>query len=169
MSEQLIAGYTIRSAQTEDVPAACEIAKKAWVRVHDSFREIMGGEMHDVVCANWQENKAGQVSGQFERSSDWFYVVEREDDKCVVGFVTFGIDEGKSLGTISNNAIEPSCQGIGLGAAMYTFVLNLFRTQGLRFASVSTGLDEGHAPARRAYEKAGFDIRQENVTYYQTL
>ena len=169
MSEQLQAGYTIRLAQKKDIPQACEIAKKAWVRVHDSFREIMGGAMHDVLCDNWQENKADQVAGHFERVPEWFYVVEREEDLCVVGFITFRLQPQKSLGTIGNNAIDPLCQGKGLGAAMYAFVLNVFRAQGMRFAEVTTGLDEGHAPARRAYEKAGFDIRQENVTYYQTL
>lgn len=169
MGESLIVGYGIRIATPEDVTPACEIAKKAWVRIHDSFRAIMGGEMHDVLCADWEENKAAQVRGHFERTPDCFYVVVREEDNRVVGFITFRIDEEKSLGTIGNNAIDPICQGKGVGSAMYDYVLNLFRTKGLRFASVGTGLDEGHAPARRAYEKAGFDIRRDDVTYYKRL
>ncbi|MDP6041348.1 MAG: GNAT family N-acetyltransferase [Candidatus Latescibacteria bacterium] len=169
MGKFSIAGYGIRRATAEDVIPACEIAKKAWVRVHDSFRAIMGGEMHDVLCEDWEENKAAQVAGHFERVPNCFYVVVREEDNRVVGFITFRIDEEKSLGTIGNNAIDPICQGKGVGTAMYEYVLDLFRTKGLRFASVTTGLDEGHAPARGAYEKAGFDIRQENVTYYKKL
>lgn len=169
MGKFFIAGYGIRRGTPEDVAPACEIAKKAWVRIHDSFRAIMGGEMHDVLCAAWEERKAGQVRGHFDRTPDRFYVVVQQEDNRVVGFITFQIDEEKSLGTIGNNAIDPICQGKGVGAAMYDYVLDLFRTKGLRFASVTTGLDEGHAPARRAYEKAGFDIRQENVTYYKEL
>ncbi|MBT4097360.1 MAG: GNAT family N-acetyltransferase, partial [Gemmatimonadetes bacterium] len=34
---------------------------------------------------------------------------------------------------------------------------------------VGTGLDDAHAPARRAYERAGFDIAQQDVTYYKKL
>ena len=165
----LVSGFCIRHAQKEDVDAACEIAKCAWARIHDSFRTIMGPEMHGVVCANWENNKAVQVRGHFEQHPDWFYVVIQEVDEKVVGFVTVRINKEKSLGTIGNNAIDPNLQGRGLGSAMHCFVLDRFKMMGLRFASVTTGLDEGHAPARRAYEKAGFHIRQEDVTYYKAL
>ena len=35
--------------------------------------------------------------------------------------------------------------------------------------TVSTGLDEGHAPARRAYERAGFEKHLDSVTYCKML
>ena len=169
MDSELVSGYAIRLARPDDVDFACQIAQKAWVRIHDSFCAIMGDEMHNIVCANWEENKVQQVQSHFERTPNQFCIVARVEDQCVVGFITFRLDEKKSLGTIGNNAIDPSCQRLGLGAAMYAYVLDLFRAKGLRFASVTTGLDEGHGPARRAYEKAGFDIRRENVTYYKRL
>jgi len=165
----LVPGFVILQAQETHVNRACEIAKQAWARIHDSFRDIMGGDMHAVLCADWENNKAAQVRRHFEQHPDWFYVIVDEHKDEVVGFVTLRIDETKSLGTIGNNAIDPNLQGRGLGSKMHQFVLDLFKDMGLRFASVTTGLDEGHAPARRAYEKAGFDIRQENVTYYKTL
>jgi len=37
------------------------------------------------------------------------------------------------------------------------------------YAKVQTGLDEAHAPARRAYERAGFKTRLESVAYYMDL
>jgi RimJ/RimL family protein N-acetyltransferase len=170
MSEQvLVSGFVIRGAQKEDMDDAGRIAKAAWARIHKSFAEIMGSDMHSVVCANWEENKAAKIHRHFEQHPDWFYVVADEADGKVVGFVTMQINKEKSLGTIGNNAIDPSMQGRGVGSAMHSFVLDLFKEMGLRFASVTTGLDEGHAPARRAYEKAGFNIRQENVTYYKAL
>ena len=39
----------------------------------------------------------------------------------------------------------------------------------MTYAKVATGLDDAHAPARRAYERAGFDIKVEDVTYYKKL
>jgi hypothetical protein len=39
----------------------------------------------------------------------------------------------------------------------------------MRFAMVTTGLDEGHARARRAYERAGFDRSLHFLTYYKEL
>ena len=35
--------------------------------------------------------------------------------------------------------------------------------------TVTTGLDDGHAPARRAYEKAGFEKNLPSLTYYKKL
>jgi ribosomal protein S18 acetylase RimI-like enzyme len=168
-NRRLIAGYDIRGAQSEDMEDVCAIATLAWARIHDSFRSIMGGDMHERVCAHWQENKATQARDQFKQHPDWFYVVVGEADGEIAGFVTFHLDEAKSLGTIRNNAIHPEHQGRGLGSAMYRHVLDRFKALGLQYAAVSTGLDEGHAPARRAYEKAGFNIRQENITYYMAL
>jgi hypothetical protein len=34
---------------------------------------------------------------------------------------------------------------------------------------VDTGLDHAHAPARKAYKSAGFNIRHESVVYYKKL
>lgn len=170
MREQVLtSGYVIRHAKQEDMDAVCCIAKMAWARIHDSFRNIMGADMHDVLCANWEENKAAQVRGQFEHHPEGVYVVIEEGRGYVVGFITMRFNTEKSLGIIGNNAIDPSVQGRGIGSAMHSFALDVFKEMGLQFASVTTGLDEGHAPARRAYEKAGFDIRQEDVTYYKKL
>ena len=162
-------GYCFRQVAEGDIEQACDIARRAWGRIHTSFRQIMGAQMHDALCANWEEKKAAQVRGHWERHPEWFYVVEAVKAKSVVAFITFRVDPEKSLGTIGNNAVAPEGQGQGIGTAMYARVLNLFRRQGLKYASVGTGLDEGHAPARRAYEKAGFDIAQEDVTYYAVL
>lgn len=38
--------------------------------------------------------------------------------------------------------------------------------EGMKYATVSTGLDDGHAPARRAYEKMGFSKNLPSVKYY---
>ena len=43
------------------------------------------------------------------------------------------------------------------------------RAAGMTFCKVATGLDDAHAPARRAYEKAGFDKSVPSITYYRTL
>lgn len=166
---EIAPGYRIRRAVQEDMDRVGEIARQAWVRIHKSAAEIMGEEMHGVLCAGWEAQKEAAVRGHQERYPDWFRVVEAVETGEVVAFVTFRIDGARSLGTIGNNAVAPEAQGRGVGTAMYRYVLDLFREAGLRFASVGTGLDEGHAPARRAYEKAGFNIAQPQVTYYQYL
>ena len=46
---------------------------------------------------------------------------------------------------------------------MYEYALEQLRNQGMRVAEVGTGGDASHAPARRAYAKAGFGPGIPNV------
>jgi hypothetical protein len=52
---------------------------------------------------------------------------------------------------------------------MYEFVVAQMRAAGMRVATVSTGGDPSHAPARRAYEKAGFNVGIPSVWLCQKL
>jgi ribosomal protein S18 acetylase RimI-like enzyme len=161
--------YHIRNANENDLNRVAEIALQAWARIHDSYRKIMGAQMHHDLHADWEVNKEAQVRGHWKNHPEWFRVVESVETGAVVGFITFRIDAANSMGIIGNNAVAPGAQGRGIGTMMYDDVLERFRAHGLKYASVTTGLDEGHAPARRAYEKAGFDIVRPDVTYYQYL
>ncbi len=164
-----VPGYRIRRVSDRDVVRVGEIAQLAWVRVHDSFRKIVGDAMHDTLWPDWEEKKDADVRRHREQYPDWSRVVETVETDHVVGFITFRVDEKKGMGIIGNNAVHPEHQGRGIATAMYAHVLDLFRRDGLRYACVGTGLDEGHTPARRAYEKAGFDIALPAVTYYTYL
>ena len=72
-------------------------------------------------------------------------------------------------GTITNNAVDPDCGEKGVGQEMYKAILERFRAEGLRAAMVTTGGDPAHAPARRAYERAGFKLKTEQVFYIMDL
>jgi ribosomal protein S18 acetylase RimI-like enzyme len=145
----------------------CAIARRAWARIHASYRDRLGEELHTRLYPQWEVEKEAALRRQWETHPGRMWVAEVEGE--VRGFFTFSLDTGRRVGTILNNAVDPSAQGRGLGTAMYAFVLDLFRTAGMEYARVHTGLDEGHAPARRAYEKAGFDRTIPDVTYYRKL
>ena len=168
-NQEIVPGYRIRYARAEDMGRVGQIARQAWVRIHESSIKNLGEELHDVLSPDWARRKESPVCGHWERHPDWFRVVESTETGEVSAFVTFSIDETLSMGRITNNGVAPEAQGNGIGSAMYSFVLDLFREAGLKYAMVGTGLDEGHAPARRAYEKAGFNIAQEKVNYYLYL
>ena len=87
----------------------------------------------------------------------------------VVGFITFTLDRERKIGVIGNNAVRPEHAGKGIGSAQYLAVLEIFRREGMQFACVTTGLDEAHAPARRAYEKVGFVPVLSFVEYMMVL
>jgi GNAT superfamily N-acetyltransferase len=67
------------------------------------------------------------------------------------------------------NAVSLDFRGMGIGTKMYEFVLDKMRTEGMKYASVSTGLDDGHAAARRSYEKAGFEKNLPSIKYFMEL
>ncbi|WP_437957583.1 GNAT family N-acetyltransferase [Sorangium sp. So ce119] len=64
---------------------------------------------------------------------------------------------------IGLNAVDPAHAGKGIGTAMYEFALARMRQSGMKVATVATGGDPSHAPARRAYRKAGFDVEIPSV------
>ena len=51
---------------------------------------------------------------------------------------------------------------------MYRHVLDLMSAQGVKYATADTGADASHAPARRAYEKAGF-VAVPTIHYFMKL
>jgi ribosomal protein S18 acetylase RimI-like enzyme len=79
------------------------------------------------------------------------------------------VNHTSRIGEIGNNAVHPDVQGRGIGPQMYRHALERLRELGMRFVKVGTGGDPAHAPARRAYEKVGFDVQLPGVEYYCRL
>lgn len=77
--------------------------------------------------------------------------------------------DGNAVGEILNNAVDSAYRGMGIGGQMYRFVFEQMQKQGALYATVTTGGDDGHAPARKAYEKAGFIYSRPSRTYYRKL
>ena len=158
----------IRPARPEDVDRICEIAIRAWTPIFAERTAAMGEDlMRRERGGEPGETKANEIRGFCERWPDWVLVSEVEGR--VVGFLTFVPDSGSGIVTIGNNAIDPDYQGRGLGCAQYEYLLNWAREQGFAYAKVTTGLDDCHAPARAAYQQAGFNIAIPGVTYYRKL
>ncbi len=79
------------------------------------------------------------------------------------------LDNPSGIGEIGLNAVHPDHQGAGLGALMYGFALRRMKEAGMKLATVGTGGDDRHAPARRAYEKAGFGPGLPSMHLYRPL
>lgn len=160
----------IRPATPDDAARCGDIAVAAWARVHEVMREMLGEELWAVHAAGWEDRKRNEVQSHITRHPQLAIVTEDlRDEGRIVGFLTFSLDHDKHIGQIGNNAVDPTCQGRGVGTAQCRRALDIFREAGMRFAMVWTGLDEGHAPARAMYEKAGFDISTPHVRYFMRL
>ena len=106
-----------------------------------------------------------QVKGQID-SGAWQIAVCEHEDK-LVGFITFTING--IWGEICNNGALRDTGLKGIGQTMYKYAMDEFRKAGVKVVKVTTGLDWAHAPARRAYERAGFKKHLDSTTYYMEL
>ena len=133
-----------------------------------SFRAIVGEEIAALAFAHADAEQAKLLDGICAAGSGHQVLVVTLGDE-VVGFVSFTVDAGKRTGEIGLNAVHPAHAGRGIGTAMYEHVLARMKELGMALATVGTGADPSHAPARRAYEKAGFGPAIPSVFLYRLL
>src|SRR5690606_40629023 len=118
--------------------------------------------------AHEDEAQGEHLTSQLREDSVWeVYCAELQDQ--VVGFVSVRLDEERLVGEIGLNAVHPDHAGKGVGTSLYEHALARMREVGLRVATVATGGDPSHAPARRAYVKAGFNVEFPSVWMCQVL
>ena len=158
----------IRPGTIDDMPVACEIAVLAWQPIFVEFRRRLGDDLFLQLYHDWENSKRAQVRGAFEHDPP--RVLVTEIDGQVVGFCTYYLpDAAHGLGEIGNNAVHPGFQGRGLARRQYERVFEELRAEGMTAIRVTTGLDEAHAPARRAYEAVGFEKFLPQLAYYRKL
>ena len=154
----------IRRAEARDAEAAAEIAREAWTPIYDGYRTQLGEDIYATVYpgspldVKAEKIKAAACAGNM-------LIAETDSDIC--GFATYTV-EGE-VGVLKENAVSQCCKGMGIAGRLYESVFNLLRAEGCKVVRVGTGLDDAHAPARRAYEKAGFSASLSSVTYYKKL
>ncbi|MCX6992746.1 MAG: GNAT family N-acetyltransferase [Kiritimatiellaeota bacterium] len=157
----------MRALKPDDVPRIQEIAVRAWRGIYESYRKIHGEELYQRLYAEAPASKGADVRRFCEQFPENVRVCEEAGR--VVGFITFQLNAEKKIGVLDNNAVDPECGLKGIGQQMYAVVLDHFRRMGMDYAQVTTGLDESHARARRAYERAGFNIHKDQTVYYMKL
>ena len=78
------------------------------------------------------------------------------DDTTVTGFVNVSFNAEDASAEIYMIAVDPAYQQQGIATELIEFALDEMRRRGITLATVGTGGDPGHEPARQAYEKLGF-------------
>jgi GNAT superfamily N-acetyltransferase len=160
--------FDIRPFQPADLPAMQELRRLAFKPVFQSFRDIVGEEIGETAFADADAEQSRLLETLCGTGSGHQVFVVTIGGE-VVGFVTYSLDEKKQVGEIGLNAMHPEHAGQGLGAAMYTFALERMKSAGMKVATVGTGGDPSHAPARRAYAKVGFGPAIPSVSLYRLL
>lgn len=161
--------HRIRAATADDLDRIGDIIRQAWEPIFGLHEKNWGEELFGVLYANWPENIKASVGRHLAEHPDWAFVVEARDSGEVVAFITYLLEPKKGIGIVGLNAVAAGLQGQGIGTEMYNFVMDRFREAGLKYAQVRTGLNDAQTGARRAYEKAGFNIERKEVIYYAYL
>jgi GNAT superfamily N-acetyltransferase len=161
------ANARIRSFADGDLDAIIRLSLLAWERVFASFREVLGPKIYDLLYPDWRERQR-KVVETICRDREDVNVLVADVDGQAVGFLAYELREEDETGETLLLAVHPGHQKGGIGTALNVAALQEMQAAGMKLAEVGTGGDEGHAPARRSYEKAGY-IPLPLVRYYKAL
>jgi GNAT superfamily N-acetyltransferase len=153
--EELMKTLEFRLAKKEDEGRLQEIRAAAFAPIFASFRELLGEEIYELAQRRDDEAQGALLTSLLSGESG-AVVYSVESEGVIVGFMAILLHPEKQMGEVGLNAVDPTYAGEGIGTSMYEFAVEYMRNAGMKVATVSTGGDDSHAPARRAYQKAGF-------------
>jgi GNAT superfamily N-acetyltransferase len=159
---------SIRSLREPDVEDVVRLSLLAWSPVFESFECLMGPKVFSTRYPDWQASQ-GKLVEDTCADPERFAVYVAEVGGAPVGFVAYTMDAETKIGQIYLLAVHPEHQRRGIGTELNNFALDRMREGGMQVAYVGTGGDPSHAPARRSYQKAGFDVAVPGVHYFQDL
>ncbi len=157
----------IRPLGNNQIEAVVHLSLLAWAPIFRSFEHALGPTIYARVYPDWETSqRAGveAVCNDVEKYSVWV----AELDQKIVGFIAYTLHATDNVGEVDLLAVHPAYQNRGIGTELNTFALRQMKARGMHLAVVGTGGDPGHAPARRAYEKAGYTPLP-LVRYYKAL
>lgn len=147
----------IREFRQEDLEAIVEFSLRAWRPVFASLRDVLGDEIFLRLHPDWRESQADAIKSSCTNvERDVFVAVEHGRP---VGFVAVALNAfHERMGVIDIIGVDPDFQRRGVSSRLTEFAAEHMRRSGMDIAVVETGGDPGHAPARAAYETAGFTL-----------
>ena len=147
----------IREFHHDDLEAVVELSLRAWAPVFASLRDVLGDDIFLRLHPDWEAGQAEAVrSSCTNEERDVFVAVAEERP---VGFVAIALNAfHERMGVIDIIGVDPAYQRRGIALQLTDFAIEHMRGRGMDIAVVETGGDAGHAPARAAYESAGFTL-----------
>ena len=147
----------IRLYRDDDLDAIVQLSLLAWEPVFHSLEHVLG---HGIFALLWPDWRDGQAKGVTSACKDQekYTTLVAEVDGVVAGFLAYTLKHEEQTGYVDLLAVHPDYQHRGVGTALNNAALEQIRESRMKLAVVETGGDPGHAPARRAYEKAGYTL-----------
>jgi len=158
----------IRAYAPSDLPTLHAIRAAAFAPVFASFRSIVGPEIAALGLATAEQEQADLLDA-IARPDSGHALAVAEVRRAIAGFVSWKPGIAPGVGEITLNAVHPDHSGKGIGTALYAHALAALKAAGMQLATVGTGGDPSHGPARRTYEKVGFSVHLPSIYMYRKL
>jgi ribosomal protein S18 acetylase RimI-like enzyme len=147
----------IREFHEDDLEEIVEFSLRAWHPVFASLRDVLGDDIFLRLHPDWKAGQAEAVRSTC--TSDERDVFVAVANGRPVGFVAIALNAfHERMGVIDIIGVDPDHQRRGIGSALTQVATEHMRSRGMDIAVVETGGDPGHAPARAAYDAAGFTL-----------
>src|SRR5207342_214303 len=147
----------LREFRSEDLDPVIAFSLRAWEPIFDSIRKVLGDALFLRLHPDWRAGQAEAVrSSCLSEERDVFVAVA---DGKPVGFASVALNAfHERMGVIDIIGVDPDYQRRGIASRLTEHATEHMLRCGMDIAVVETGGDPGHAPARAAYEAAGFTL-----------
>jgi GNAT superfamily N-acetyltransferase len=147
----------IREFHESDLETLIEFSLRAWAPVFAAIRDVLGDDLFLRLHPDWKANQSEAVrSSCTNEERDVFVAVAGGRPVAFVAIALNAFHE--RMGVIDIIGVDPDYQRRGISSRLTEFATEHMRSCGMDIAVVETGGDPGHAPARAAYETAGFTL-----------
>jgi len=143
----------VRPFVISDIEQIVELSLLAWEPAFESMEKFLGPRIFHVIWPDWRKTQAEGVEGAC-RATDKYRTLVAEIDGRVVGFIAYELK--RETGEVVLLAVHPKFQKRGIASQLNQAALDAMKAAGMKMAVAETGGEDGHAPARRAYEKVGY-------------
>ena len=147
----------IREFREHDLEAIVEFSLRAWQPIFASVRDVLGDDIFLRLHPDWKANQADAVRSSCTNDARDVFVAVANGRP--VGFVAVALNAfNERMGVIDIIGVDPDYQRRGISSRLTEVATEHMRSRDMDIAVVETGGDPGHAPARAAYETAGFTL-----------
>ncbi len=144
----------IRDYQESDREILKDLTLRAWEPVFEGLEESMDPEIYKIFVPDWQAEQMRSLNTVCDDPA--IHVIVAEADNKLLGYAAMSFHPEDYLGQIYMIGVDPRHQQQGIGTALMEAGLKIIREAGFSLAMIETGGDPGHAAARAAYERMGF-------------
>lgn len=156
--------FPIRPYRPEDLPRLQEITADTFGPV--SIDRNMEQRLGSFGTGSWRERKVASIADDCAAQPDGVFVAEDAAGR-LVGYITTRLNSASGVGWIPNLAVDPRCQGKGLGRALIQHALDFFRRSGMHVAKIETL--EQNPVGRALYPGLGFREVARQIHYAMRL